>query len=61
MVEEKENNSLSWMVYILAPLVIIVAMYLLFGGGEYGDDLLGQIFSFGKPQYHISNAFGIVK
>lgn len=61
MEEEKENNSLSWMVYLLAILSIVFVLYLLFGGSEYGHDILGQIFSFGKPQYHISNAFGIVK
>ncbi len=60
MAEEKENNSLSWVVYILAALAIIVAMYLLFSGNMSGLELT-EIFSFGKPEYHISNAFGIVK
>ena len=49
MAEEKENNYLSWVVYILAALAIIVAMYLLFSSNISG------------PEYHISDAFGIVK
>ena len=57
MVEEKENNSLSWIVYLLAILLIIVAMYLLFSDNTSRLEL----FSFGKPQYHISSAFDIVK
>ena len=61
MVEEKENNSLSWIVYLLVVLAIIFVLYLFFGDNEYGPDSLGQGFSFGKPQYHISSAFGIVK
>tara|TARA_X000001036_G_scaffold150423_1_gene142861 strand:- start:29716 stop:29907 length:192 start_codon:yes stop_codon:yes gene_type:complete len=63
MVEEKENNSLNWIVYVypLVILAIIFVLYLLFACGEYGHDILGQTFSFGKPEYHISNAFDIVK
>jgi hypothetical protein len=59
MVEEKENNFLSWRVYLLVVLAIIGVFYLLLMRNE-GIPELGRGFPIAKPQYHISNAFGIV-
>lgn len=60
MAEENENNSLSWMIYILAALILIFIFYLFYSGEDYSPEFK-QGFTFGNPGYHISKAFSIAR
>lgn len=60
MVEEKENNSLNWIIYILAALILIFIFYLFYSGEDYSPEFM-QGFTFGNQDYHISKAFSIAR
>jgi len=60
-VKRGEKSFIDYLPLVIGILFIVVVIYLFMLGDESISPSFQPLNLFGKPKYHISNAFGIVR